>query len=98
MSSIEQPVDQQLIEQTRRQIQALVNEIAQLSKQNVAPGEFYSQFLARVVSAMAAVGGAVWAINEDNRWPCSTRSISSRPTCATTKRPRPATAACCARP
>ena len=67
MSSYEQPVDQQVIEQTKRQIQALVNEIAQLSKQNVAPGEFYSQFLGRIVTAMAAVGGAVWAINEEGQ-------------------------------
>ena len=67
MSSYDQPVDQQVIEQTKRQIQALVNEIAQLSKQNVSPGEFYSQFLGRIVTAMAAVGGAVWAINDDGQ-------------------------------
>ena len=40
MSSIEQPVDSQLIEQTKRQIQALVAEISQLSKQNVTPASF----------------------------------------------------------
>jgi biotin carboxyl carrier protein len=67
MSSIEQPVDQQLIEQTKRQIQALVAEIAQLSKQNCAPAEFYSEFLGRVVSALAAIGGAVWTINDDRQ-------------------------------
>ena len=65
--SIEQPLDQQLIEQTKRQIQALVQEIAQLSRQNVSPGEFYSEFLGRVVSALAAVGGAVWAINDEGQ-------------------------------
>ena len=50
------------VNQARRQIQGLVNEIAQLSRQNVSPGEFYSEFLGRVVSALAAVGGVVWAM------------------------------------
>lgn len=67
MSSYEQPVDAQLIEQTKRQIQSLVAEIAQLSKQNVAPAEFYGEFLGRVVSALAAIGGAVWTTGEDGR-------------------------------
>ena len=66
--SIEQPLDQQqLIEQTKRQIQALVQEIEQLSRRDVSPGEFYSEFFGRVVAALAAVGGAVWAINEENQ-------------------------------
>ena len=66
--SIEQPHDQQqLVEQTKRQIQALVQEIEQLSRRDVSPGEFYSEFLGRVVAALAAVGGAVWAVNEENQ-------------------------------
>lgn len=65
--SIEQPVDPQLIEQTKQQIRALVAEIAQLSKTDVAPEEFYGQFLPRVVSALAAVGGAVWTVNPEGR-------------------------------
>ena len=65
--SIEQPLDQRLVDQTKRQIQALVQEIEQLSRQDVSPAEFYREFLGRVVSALAAVGGAVWAINEDNQ-------------------------------
>ena len=67
MSSIEQPVDPQLIEQTRRQIQSLVAEIAQLSKQSITPSEFYGELLSRVVSALAAVGGAVWANNDEGQ-------------------------------
>ena len=65
--SIEQPVDPQLIEQTKQQIRSLVAEIAQLSKTDVAPEEFYGQFLPRVVSALAAVGGAVWTLNPEGR-------------------------------
>ena len=42
-------------------------EIAQLSKTDVAPEEFYGQFLPRVVSALAAVGGAVWTLNPEGQ-------------------------------
>ena len=65
--SIEQPIDPQLIEQTKQQIRSLVGEIAQLAKTNVAPEEFYGQFLPRVVSALAAVGGAVWTVNPEGQ-------------------------------
>jgi multidrug efflux pump subunit AcrA (membrane-fusion protein) len=65
--SIEQPLDPQLIEQTKQQIRSLVAEIAQLSKTDVAPEEFYGQFLPRVVSALAAVGGAVWTLNPEGQ-------------------------------
>ena len=66
MSSYEQP-DDRLIEQTRLQIQALVGEISQLSRQNVAPAQFYGEFLNRLVSALAAVGGVVWTRNENGQ-------------------------------
>jgi len=65
--STEQSIDPQLVEQTKQQIRSLVGEIAQLSRADVAPEEFYGQFLTRVVSALAAVGGAVWATNEEGR-------------------------------
>ncbi len=65
--SIEQPLDPLQIEQTKQQIRSLVAEIAQLSKQDVAPEEFYGQFLPRVVSALAAIGGAVWTVNPEGR-------------------------------
>ncbi|MGD0899182.1 MAG: HlyD family efflux transporter periplasmic adaptor subunit, partial [Thermoguttaceae bacterium] len=67
MSSIDQPVDAQLIEQTKRQIQSLVAEIAELSKRSVTPGEFYGEFLNRVVSALAAIGGVVWTTNDQGQ-------------------------------
>ena len=66
--SIEQtPYDQEAVNQARRQIQSLVNEITQLTRQSVSPGEFYNEFLGRVVSALAAVGGVVWARNEEGQ-------------------------------
>jgi hypothetical protein len=65
--STEQPLDPQLIEQTKQQIRSLVAEIAQLSKSDISPEEFYGQFLTRVVSALAAVGGVVWTANQDGQ-------------------------------
>lgn len=62
--STEQSVDPHLIEQTKQQIRSLVVEIAQLSKQDIGAREFYAAFLDRVVSALAAIGGAIWALNE----------------------------------
>lgn len=65
--STEQPLDPHLIEQTKQQIRSLVAEIAQLAKENISPSDFYGGFLTRVVSALAAVGGAVWTVNEEGR-------------------------------
>ncbi|MEX0714584.1 MAG: efflux RND transporter periplasmic adaptor subunit [Pirellulales bacterium] len=62
--STEQPVDPHLVEQTKQQIRSLVVEIAQLAKQDLSARDFYGEFLSRVVSALAAMGGAVWAPGE----------------------------------
>jgi multidrug efflux pump subunit AcrA (membrane-fusion protein) len=68
MSSSEQSsLDPALIEQTKQQIRSLVGEIAQLSRSEIAPAQFYGEFLTRVVSALAAAGGAVWTLNEEGR-------------------------------
>jgi hypothetical protein len=60
-------LDPQLIEQTKQQIRSLVNEIGQLVKSDIRPDEFYSEFLPRVVNALAAEGGVVWAMEEQGR-------------------------------
>ncbi len=65
--STEQPLDAQLIEQTKQQIKSLVAEVDQLAKADIAPEEFYSEFLPRVVSALAAMGGAVWTLNQEGQ-------------------------------
>ncbi len=59
-------VDDEL-ERTKRQIHALVNEIAQMSKSDIAPDEYYAAFLQRIITAMAAVGGAVWIRGEGQK-------------------------------
>ena len=65
--STEQSLNPELIEQTKHQIRSLVSEIAQLSKTDIAPEEFYAEFLNRVVQALAAVGGAVWVMSDEGR-------------------------------
>lgn len=60
-------VDPELVEQTKQQIRSLVNEIHQLARSDCAPSEFYAGFLDRVVQALAAFGGAVWAPGEESR-------------------------------
>ena len=54
--STEQSVDPELVEQTKQQIRNLVREIAQISKSNISPQEFYDAVLNRVVTALAAIG------------------------------------------
>jgi multidrug efflux pump subunit AcrA (membrane-fusion protein) len=57
-------VDQKSIESTKQQIRSLVNEIAKLSKSDIPAEQYYAEFLQKIVSALAAIGGAVWTINE----------------------------------
>lgn len=52
--------DDDLIEKTKRQIRKLVVEIGELARQEIDAREFYDGFLQRVVSCLAASGGAVW--------------------------------------
>ena len=65
--STEQSLDPQLIEQTKQQIRSLVNEIMQLAHSEVSPQEFYGEFLTRLVAALAAPGGALWATEEQGQ-------------------------------
>ena len=58
--------DPALVHEMRQEIRVLVQEIAQLSQQPLPGDEFFGGFLSRVVSALAAVGGAVWLTGEGN--------------------------------
>ncbi len=58
--SSEQKLDPSLLEQTKQQIRTLVNEISHIAQSDISPEEFHSEFLPRVVTALAAVGGAIW--------------------------------------
>jgi hypothetical protein len=57
-------LESQLIDQTKHQIRALAQEIAELVKSNCEPEEFYSGFLTRMTTALASIGGAVWQREE----------------------------------
>jgi multidrug efflux pump subunit AcrA (membrane-fusion protein) len=57
-------IDPSLVEQTKQQIQSLLREITRLADSDVEPTEFYDQVLSRTVTALAAIGGAVWEVNE----------------------------------
>ena len=67
MSTEQSSVDAATIEQTKQQIRSLVQEIAQLSKSDLEPEQYYAEVLQRVVTALAAVGGAVWTLTNDQR-------------------------------
>lgn len=58
-------VNQETVEQTKQQIKSLVNEIATISKSDVPSEEYYPQILQRIISALAAVGGAVWVFDRE---------------------------------
>jgi len=58
-------VNQQTVEETKAQIRGLVNEIAALTKSGSAASEFYPELLSRVITALAAAGGAIWLLDED---------------------------------
>src|SRR6266446_1971550 len=55
-----QQIDPSQIEQARRQINRLAEEIAQLSEMELSPPEYYGEFLQRLITAIAAPAGAVW--------------------------------------
>ncbi len=46
---------------TRRQVQQITREIAELSRQDLSYESYFTQFLQQTTAALASVGGAVWA-------------------------------------
>ena len=57
-------VDAAAVARAKREIQGLVQEIAALSRSEVDPSDFYDALLNKVVAALAAIGGAVWMLDE----------------------------------
>ena len=58
--------DASLIEQTRREIQQIASEVGELSRQEIPPADYYAQFLPKVISALGALGGAIWKVGGGN--------------------------------
>ena len=68
MSSGDQgSVDAATIEKTKQQIRGLVQEIAQLSRGEMEPEQYYAEVMHRIVTALAATGGAVWTITSERQ-------------------------------
>ena len=63
-SQSDQPVDQNLVNETRKQISALIQEISELAQSEVTTEDFYDGFLTRTTSALASVGGAIWTVKD----------------------------------
>ncbi len=61
MSSAPSP---ESVEQTKQQIRGLINEIADMSRSEVPAEEYFPAVLKRIVDALAAVGGAIWLLDE----------------------------------
>ncbi len=57
-------VNTDAVQRAKREIQAILQQIGDLSRSDVTPDRYYEEFLKRVVSALAAVGGAVWTVSE----------------------------------
>jgi multidrug resistance efflux pump len=64
-TNVSEGIDPQLIQQTKNEIRVLVQEINQLSRAAIPVEQFYEEFLRRVVSALAAQGGAIWTAAEN---------------------------------
>jgi len=57
-------VDPYAVEEARQQIRALIGEIEQLSRGDMAEADFFRSLLDRVLDAMGAVAGLVWITGE----------------------------------
>lgn len=58
---------QESVDQTKQQIRTLINEIAELSRKEIPGEEYYPAVLKRIVDALAAVGGAMWLLDDDGK-------------------------------
>ncbi len=58
---------QESVEQTKQQIRSLINEISDLSRTDIPAEEYYPAVLKRIVDALAAVGGAMWLLDDEGK-------------------------------
>lgn len=54
------PLEAAQVEKARQQVNQLAEEIAQLAESDIAPGNFYSEFLQRIYFAVQAFAAAAW--------------------------------------
>ncbi|NBW96867.1 MAG: HlyD family efflux transporter periplasmic adaptor subunit [Planctomycetia bacterium] len=60
-------VDERAVEEARRQILAIVDQIRALAQGDMKEAEFFAALLAKAVEAMGAVGGIVWLVRDQGR-------------------------------
>ncbi len=53
-------LDRAALEQTRKHVNRLFEEVGRLTELDIKPNEFYSEFLTRVLAGLMAPAGAVW--------------------------------------
>ncbi len=56
--------DDDAIRRAKAEIESIVRQISELSRQDVSPDVYYEEFLNKVVSALQAPGGAIWTVSE----------------------------------
>ncbi len=62
------PLDNALVQQTKDQIRAVVENIASLAHTPIAPNDFVQAVLPRIANAMGAHGAALWQQYSDSSW------------------------------
>lgn len=56
--------DDEAVRRAKQEIQSLVQEVVELSRSEIEPTEFYAAMIDKSVSALAAIGGVVWSLEE----------------------------------
>lgn len=56
--------DDDAIRRAKQEIQSLVQELVAISKSDVEEADFYASLLEKSISALAAIGGVVWTLEE----------------------------------
>lgn len=64
MSSAQPSPDDEAVQRAKFEIQSLVQEVVELSKQDIEPVEFFAAMMDKSVAALAAIGGVVWTLDE----------------------------------
>jgi multidrug efflux pump subunit AcrA (membrane-fusion protein) len=57
-------IDEDAVLRAKQEIQTLVQEVVELSRSEIEPGEFYAALIDKSVAALAAIGGVVWTQEE----------------------------------
>lgn len=66
-SSLQHSETPRTADEARRQIESLLDELAELSDMSLAPEEFYPQLLDRLTFATSSLGAAVWSKGPDGQ-------------------------------